>query len=218
MRHTGARIMNEIIIADDHEIVREGIKKILMRHNDIRIIGEARDIGSTLHLLQSHKPTLLILDLGLDSADQLQGLREVRAGFPDVPVLVLSAYPEEHFAVRVFKEGASGYVNKAMAVDEIVAAIKKIADGGRYISQSVANILVQGLSDYENGAPHEILSPRELEILRMLGSGIQIKQAAAELGVSISSINTYRSRIFKKMNLFSNAALIRYAVKQGLVN
>jgi two-component system invasion response regulator UvrY len=210
--------MNEIIIVDDHEIVREGLKKILVRHKDIRIIGEANDIAGTLELLKSHQPSVLLLDLSLDRADELQGFREVRASFPAIPVLVLSAYPEEHFAVRVLKEGASGYINKATAVEEIVEAIRKIAIGGRYISQSVANILVQELSDRESFAPHEVLSARELEILRMLGSGIQIKQAAAELGVSVSSINTYRSRIFKKMNLFSNAALIRYAVKQGLVN
>lgn len=209
--------MIRIVIAEDHELVREGIKKIIRPLRDVRVVGEACNIASTLKLIALHKPDVVTLDLSLNGVSELEGLVQIRQCYPHLPVLVLSMYPEERYAIRALKAGASGYVTKAMAAEEVVKGIRKIAGGGRYISQRLAEILAKDLANPSAQLPHTALTEREAQVLRLLGSGMQTKQVAAELSISVSSVNTYRGRIFKKMGLQSNAAVIRYAIEHGLI-
>jgi DNA-binding NarL/FixJ family response regulator len=209
--------MIRIVIADDHELIREGIKKIIRSSRDMRIVGEAADIEGTIRLAEEHAPDILILDINLPGHDGLEGLEQVRRRFPGMSILILSMYPEERFAIRALKTGAAGYITKAMAAEELVKAIRKVMAGGSYISPRLAELLAQDVRAPRNTGPHESLTNRELQILRLIGAGRQIKQVAAELSISVSSVNTYRSRIFRKMGLSSNAALIRYAVEHRLL-
>lgn len=209
--------MINIVIVDDHELLREGIKKILRPHKDMRVAGEASDLAGSIQLVKQHAPDILILDIGLPGHDGLDGLAEVRQHCPNIPILILSMYPEERFAIRALKAGASGYITKAMAAEELIKAIRKIISGGTYVSPRLAELLAQDVREPRGASPHQHLTDRELQVVSMLGSGKQTKQIAAELSISISSVNTYRTRIFRKMGLASNAAVIRYAVEHGLV-
>jgi two-component system invasion response regulator UvrY len=206
-----------IVIADDHELIREGVKKIIRSSKDMRIVGEAADIAGTVQLVAQHAPDIIILDIGLPGYDGLEGLAEVRRRFPDIPIIILSMHPEERFAIRALKTGATGYITKAMAAEELVRAIRKAVAGGCYISPTLADLLAKDVRDPGNRPSHERLTDRELQIVSLLGSGKQVKQIAAELSISVSTVNTYRNRVFVKMGLRSNAALIRYAVEHGLV-
>lgn len=209
--------MIRIVIADDHEILREGVKKIIRSHKDMRVVAEAADLAHTMQHVEQHAPDIVILDLSLPGHDGLEGLAEMRRRFSGIPVLILSMYPEERFAIRALKIGASGYVTKAMAAEELIKAIRKIVMGGTYVSPCVAELLASNIRESRGMLPHQSLTDRELQVVSMLGSGKQIKQIAAELSISISSVNTYRVRIFRKTGLASNAAVIRYAVEHGLV-
>lgn len=210
--------MPGVVIADDHELIREGVKKIIRSSRKMRIAGEAADIEQTLQLASTQEPDIIVLDISLPGIDDLKGLEMVRERCPAVPVLILSMYPEERYAVRALKAGASGYITKSMAAEELPKAIDKILSGGVYVSPHLAELLALEAQQPSRALPHERLTERELQVLTMLASALQVKQVAAELGISISSVNTYRSRIFYKTGMVSNAALIRYAVKHGLVN
>ena len=210
--------MIKIIIADDHQLIREGIKKIVRAPRDIQVVGEAATLQDTLLLIEQKLPDMLILDISLPGYDGLEGLALVRDRFPAMPVLILSMYPEERFAARALKIGAAGYLTKAMAAEELITAIRKIISGTTYFSARLTQILASGASEPSSGlVQHASLTKRELQILAMLGAGKQVKQVAAALSISISSVNTYRSRIFRKMGLRSNAELIRYAVENSLI-
>ncbi len=209
--------MIRIIIADDHELIREGVKKIIRSSNDMRVAGEAADTGGMLELASRLRPDIAILDIGLPGQDGLEGLEEARRRFPDMPVLILSMHPEERFAIRALKSGAAGYITKSMAAEELIKAIRKVMSGGSYISPRLAELLALNVREPRHAALHDSLTARELQVARMIAAGKQIKQIAAELEISISSVNTYRNRIFGKMGLSSNASLIRYAVTHGLV-
>jgi len=209
--------MTGIVIADDHELIREGIKKIIRSSRGMRIAGEAADIEQTLRLAESESPDIIVLDIGLPGIDGLEGLEIVRKRFPTIPVLILSMYSEERYAVRALKAGASGYITKSMAAEELPKAIEKISSGGVYVSPHLAELLAHDARQPSRTLPHECLTERELQVLSMLASARQVKQIAADLAISVSSVNTYRSRIFRKTGMVSNAALIRYAVQQGLV-
>lgn len=209
--------MIKIIIADDHQLIREGIKKIIRGPKDMRIVGEASNINETLLLIAEHKPDILVLDISLPGYEGLEGLLCIREADPNIPVLILSMYPEERFAIRALKLGASGYITKAMAAEELIIAIRKIYSGTRYVSPRLAAIFSAKGENSLQRASHDNLTKREMDVLAMLGAGKQVKQISAELSISISSVNTYRTRIFRKMGLSSNAALIRYAIENGLL-
>jgi two-component system invasion response regulator UvrY len=208
--------MIRLVIADDHELIREGVKKIIRSPGDMRVAGEAADIAQTLALVAQHSPDVVVLDLSLPGHDGLEGLAALRGHYPAQRVIMLSMYSEESYAVAALKAGASGYVTKTMAAEELVKAIRKVVDGGTYISPGLAELLAREACARPPAAPHHCLTARESEILVLIGAGLQVKQVAAELGISVSSVNTYRNRIFQKMRLSSNAALIRYALQQGL--
>lgn len=209
--------MITIVIADDHELIREGIKKIIRSSKDMKIAGEAADFEELATLVAQSAPDLVILDLSLPSYEGLAGLVELRTRFPDQRVLILSMFPEEQFAIAALRAGASGYVSKSMAAEELLLGIRRVMSGSTYVSAHLAGLLASDAARPPARPPHEALTARERDVLTMIGAGKQIKQVSAELGISISSVNTYRARIFKKMGLASNAALIRYAIKFGLV-
>lgn len=210
------RLIN-IVIADDHELIREGIKKIIRSSKDLRIAGEAAGFNALAELVEQVNPDLVILDLSLPDYEGLAGLVQLRARFPQQKILILSMFPEEQYAVPALRAGASGYVSKSMAAEELVLGIRRVMAGSTYVSANLAGLLAAEAATPPTRPAHELLTRRERDVLTMIGAGKQIKQVSAELGISISSVNTYRARIFKKMGLASNAALIRYALKFGLV-
>lgn len=210
--------MIRVFIADDHELIRMGVKKVIRTSKDIRIVGEACNIEEMLQFVPQVKPDIVVLDINFPENDGFSGLMTLRRLFPELPVLILSMFPEERYAIRALKAGAAGYISKAMAAEELVEAIRKVMSAGTYISPRMAEILALDYRNPGNASPHDRLASRELQIVSLLGSGKQIKQIAAELSISISTVNTYRIRIFKKMGLRSNAELIRYAVEQQLVD
>jgi two-component system, NarL family, invasion response regulator UvrY len=210
--------MIRIVIADDHELIREGVKKIIRACADLRIVGEAADLGRTIALVQQHAPDVVVLDISLPDYEGLEGLAELRRRFPSQCVVMLSMYGEERYAVSALKAGAAGYVTKAMAAEELVRAIRQVVAGSTYIGPGLAEMMARQAIEPAPRPSHLCLTAREAEIVALIGAGMQVKQVAAELGISVSSVNTYRNRIFRKMGLSSNAAVIRYALKSGLVS
>jgi DNA-binding NarL/FixJ family response regulator len=210
------RTLIRIVIAEDHELIREGIKKIVRPCADLKVVGEAADLKQAIALVAQVRPDLVVLDISLPDADGLDGLAELRRHFPELRVLILSAHPEERFALAALRAGALGYVSKASASAELVEAVRRTGEGTRWLGPTVSALLMQEASRPRAAPPHHLLTPREAEIVALIGAGLQVKQVAAELGISISSVNTYRTRIFRKMGLSSNASLIRYALQHGL--
>jgi DNA-binding NarL/FixJ family response regulator len=208
--------MINIVIVDDHALIREGIKKIIRSCTDIRLAGEAADLEQVMHLCEQLAPDLVILDISLPGYDGLEGLAKLRRRFPQIPALILSMYSEERFALHALKMGAAGYITKSMAAEELVTAIRRIMATGTYVSQRQAEMMAQDMRTPSGTAPHASLTEREQQIVSLIGSGKQIKQIAAALSISVSSVNTYRARVFKKLGLNSNAALIRYAIEHRL--
>jgi two-component system, NarL family, invasion response regulator UvrY len=208
--------MIRILLADDHQLVREGIKRTLALEQDIALVGEAPDLGTLLAQLARTQPDILLLDLSLGASHELDALKSVRERHPTLPVLVVSSHPESQFGVEALRLGAAGYICKSMTVDVIAKAVRKVHAGGRYVSETLSELLAQELSSPPARLPHEQLTERESQVLHLLGRGRALKQIAAELDISISSVNTYRTRILDKMQLGTSADLIRYAVKHGL--
>ena len=210
--------MIRIVIADDHELIREGIKKILRASLEMRVVGEAADIGCALELIGLHAPEVLVLDLSLPGHDGLEGLLSIRRSYPAQRIVLLSMYAEAQYAVAAHAAGAAAYISKALAAEELVRAIAGVVADGVYMNATVAALIAQESLAPTAPPPHQSLTARESDILRLIGAGLQVKQVAGALGISVSSVNTYRNRIFRKMGLSSNAAVIRYALKNGLVN
>jgi two-component system invasion response regulator UvrY len=204
-----------VVIADDHELIREGIKKIVRPHADLKIVGEAGDLRQAIALIAQVRPDVAVLDISLPDYDGLDGLAALRRHFPALRVVMLSMHPEERYALSALRAGALAYVSKATASAELVDALRCAAEGKSWLGSRVGSLLAAEARPIAR-APHHSLTPRESEIVVLIGSGLQIKQVAAELGISVSSVNTYRSRIFRKMNMSTNAALIRYALQHGL--
>lgn len=209
--------MIRVIIADDHQLVREGVKKVLSVDPDLVLVGEAADLASTLEMLETVEADLLLLDLTLSPTHELDALRTVIARFPGIRVLVLSSHGEERFGIPVLKLGAAGYIPKSLAADVVPKAIRKVHAGGRYLSEYLAELLVHEVASPHPRHAHERLTEREFQVLCLLAQGHPVKQVAAKLEISISSVNTYRGRILAKLQLRSNAELIRYAIQHGLV-
>lgn len=207
--------MIRVVIADDHELIREGIKKIVRLCADLKVVGEASDLKQAIALVAQVRPDVAVLDISLPDYDGLDGLAELRRHFPTLRVVMLSMHPEERYALGALRAGALAYVSKARASTELVDAIRAAALGNGWLGSHVSGLLGDQARPALR-APHHSLTPRESEIVALIGAGLQIKQVAAELGISVSSVNTYRGRIFRKMGLSTNAALIRYALQHGL--
>ncbi|MGB8355614.1 MAG: response regulator transcription factor [Chthoniobacteraceae bacterium] len=209
--------MIRVLIIDDHEIVRRGLKEIFDDEFSELEMGEAENSREALELITKQAWDIVLLDINLPGRNGLEVLAEIKRLHPRTPVLVISTYPEEEFAIRSLKLGASGYLNKGSASDEIVAAARKAMDGGKYVTASLAEKLAATLGSDIQHALHESLSNRELEVLRMIASGKTIKEIASELALSEKTVGTYRLRIARKMGLSSNVDLTRYAMKHRLV-
>jgi two-component system invasion response regulator UvrY len=209
--------MTKILIADDHAIVREGLKQIIADTGDLLVAGEATSGQEVLELILKENWDLIILDLAMPGRDGLYTLKEVKREKPNIPVLVLSIYPEEQYAVRALKAGAAGYLTKESAPEELIAAIRKVSRGGKYISASLAEKLAF-LLDVDAEKPlHERLSDREYQVMLKIASGKTVSEIADEMSFSVKTISTYRVRALKKMGLKNNAAFTYYALKHGLV-
>jgi two-component system invasion response regulator UvrY len=208
--------MTRVLILDDHEVVRRGLKEILVDADPSVEVGEAESAQTAIELLMSAEWNLALLDINLPGRNGLEALAEVKRLRPLMPVLVLSAYPEEEFAIRSLKLGASGYLSKSLSADEVVAAVKKALAGGKYVTASLAEKLAGALGRDVRHEPHEGLSRRELEVLLLVASGKSIKEIADELTLSEKTVGTYRTRISKKMGLGTNVELTRYALQHRL--
>jgi two-component system invasion response regulator UvrY len=210
--------MIRIIIADDHPIVRAGMKQIISEASDMKVADEAGDGRQLLNKIRTEKFDVVILDITMPHIDGLDVLKQLKIEKPKMPVIILSIHPESQYALRVLKAGASGYVTKTSAPDELINAIRKVNRGGKYISASVAEKLAFQLeADFEE-MPHEALSDREYQVLCMLASGKTVTEIADELALSVKTVSTYRSRILEKMSMKNNAELIHYAVQNKLVD
>ena len=210
--------MTKFLLVDDHEIVRRGLRQMLAEAFPDASFAEAGRVPQARELITRQAWDLVLLDINLPEGSGLELLGQVRQLCPGAAVLVLSAYPEEEFAVRAFKLGAAGYLTKASVADEMIAAVRKVLAGGRYVSAALAERLAAALGDGQAQALHEALSPRELEVLRLVASGKTIKEVAAGLLLSEKTIATYRARVAEKLGLSSNVELTRYALQHRLVD
>lgn len=210
--------MTNVFIADDHVLVREGLKKILREEHDIAVVGEARTAGEIVAGIAKSKCDILVLDLSLPDKPGLEALKDLKLKYPRLRVLILSTYPADRFAVRCLKAGADGYLSKDSAAEELVAALRRVASGRKYFSEAVSQELADGLSRDTHVPDHETLTDREFEIFCLLGSGKTISEIASALNLSISTVNTHRSHILEKMRMESNVQLIRYAIENKLVD
>jgi DNA-binding NarL/FixJ family response regulator len=207
----------KILLADDHAVVRSGLKQILADEFRRATFGEASNAHEALTLLGKEKWDVVLLDITMQGRSGLDVLREIKKLRPRLPVLVLSMHPENQFAVRVLKKGASGYITKESAPEELVGAINKVIAGGCYVSAALAETLAFRLSSDTQKPPQELLSDREYDVLRLIGSGKLAGEIARELSLSVKTISTYRARILEKMGMKNNAQLMRYAMEHELV-
>jgi DNA-binding NarL/FixJ family response regulator len=210
--------MLKILVADDHPIVRQGIKQIIADTTDMVVAGEASSGQEVLNAVKDKTYDVILLDIAMPGPNSIDILKQLKQDKPQIAVLILSIYPEEQYAVRTLKAGASGYLTKESAPDELVEAIRKVSKGGKYITSSLAESLAKILIKEEQGLPHTILSDREYQVLLMISSGKKIKEIANELSLSIKTISTYRTRMLEKMNMKTNAELIHYSIKHELVD
>jgi DNA-binding NarL/FixJ family response regulator len=211
-------VMTRILIADDHELLRRGLKQILAEAFPKLVAGEASDARQVVQMADKQKWDLVLLDINMPGRSGLDALQDLKQQHPDLPVIVLSAFPEKDYAVRAFKLGASGYVSKDSASGELVAAVRKALSGGRYVTPSLAEALAATVAGEAAAVPHEMLSNRELQVLREVALGKPLKQIAAELSLSEKTVGTYRLRISRKLGLSTNVELARYAARHKLVD
>lgn len=210
--------MTRILLVDDHEVVRRGVKQMLAEAFAPASFGEAGNLPQARELLARQPWDLVLLDVNLPGGSGLELIERVRQQCPAAAVLVLSAYPEEEFAVRAFKLGAAGYLTKASLADEMLAAVHKVLGGGRYVSAALAERLALALGNNTHTAPHEALSARELAVLRQVASGKTIKEIAQQMQLSEKTVATYRRRVSDKTGLSSNVDLTRYAMQHRLLD
>jgi two-component system invasion response regulator UvrY len=209
--------MIRIIITDDHPIFREGLKRIIEKTSDMVVADEASTGEELLGKVGEKNLDLVLLDIAMPGRGGLDILDQLKTTNPNLRILVLSMYPEERYAIRVLKSGAAGYLTKDEASDELIKAIRKISDGGKYVSPSLAEKWALDLELGGEKPLHESLSNREYQVMLMIASGKTLKEIVEELSLSVTTISTYRSRILKKMKLSNNAEIIYYAIKNGLV-
>lgn len=210
--------MIRALIADDHAVLRRGLADVLGRTNDIVVKGEAATCREVLAKIRQDGWDVVVLDLNFPDGNGLDVLREIRRERPKLPVLILTVDPEDQFAVRALRSGASGYVTKESALEELVQAVRKVVAGGRYVSTKLAERLATMIDRDIDQLPHDQLSEREFQVFRLLASGRTVSQVAEDLHLSVKTVSTYRSRVLEKMSLRTNADLTMYAVRNGIVD
>jgi two-component system, NarL family, invasion response regulator UvrY len=209
--------MIRVAIADDHPIVREGLRRIVSDDTGISVAGEASSAVELFRLLGATAVDVVLLDVSMPGATFIDTLQDLRKVHPTVKVLVISAHPEDQWAMRSLRAGAAGYLTKDHSPEQLVHAVRRVARGGKYVSESMAERLAGMLDEGATRSPHELLSDREFEVLRALGSGMMVKDVAAHLRLSAKTVSTYRSRLLEKMGLKSKEDLVRYVVAHGLL-
>ena len=207
--------MIKVLIADDHAIVRRGLKQIIVEEPDMIVAGEAQSAAEALELARQCESDVILLDISLPGRSGLDVLKELRHEYPELPVLTLTMHTEEQVAVRAFKAGAAGYLTKESAPEELIQALRKVAGGGRYVSPAFAERLALRVANHEQ-LLHETLSDREYQVLHFIAVGKTVSEIAKQLSLSVKTISTYRSRVLEKMHLKNNAELMRYAVTHQL--
>lgn len=210
--------MIDVIVCDDHPVVRQGLAWIIQSHMQVASLREADSGHALLDLVRQKPSDVVLLDVGLPGRGGLDVLRQIRQEWPRLPVLMLSVHPAEHYAVRALRAGASGYLTKDLATQELVNAVRTVAAGHRYLTAEVAERLADDLNRTGEGAPHEALSDREFEVMTLLGSGKSVRQIATELCLSYNTISTYRARVLTKLGFTTDADLIRYTLRHGLAD
>lgn len=210
--------MIKILIADDHPIVRKGLKEIIKDTPGMKVVDEASNGQEVLEKVSSTDFDVILLDISMPGRSGLDVLKDIKKQRPNLAVLVLSIHPEEQYAVRSFKAGASGYLTKESAPNELLAALQKVSTGGKFVSSSLAERLALALDEDFEKPPHEALSTREYEVMRKIAGGKTVSEIARELFLSPKTISTYRARILEKMCMKNNAELVRYALKNRLVD
>ncbi len=212
--------MTRLLIADDHPIVREGLRRVVedAPGGTITVAGEASDGNEVLAKAESLKPDVVLLDITMPGPGFVETIQRLKALRPQIRILVLSVQPEDQFAVRALKAGASGYVSKNLSPEHLVTAIHEVTRGGRYISPTLAQRLAATVADGADRPPHEGLSAREYQVLCLLGAGKSVKEIAAVMELSVKTVSTYRARVLEKTTLRSNAEIIRYTLEHGLVH
>ena len=209
--------MIRILVADDHSVVRKGLVQIVGDSPGMEVIGEATNGQEALELVRSGSFDVVILDVSMPGRGGLDVLHELKAADPALRIIVLSMHPEEQYAIRSLRDGASAYLTKGCPPEELIAAIQTVASGKRYITPSIADRLATYVEDASRQLPHESLSDREMSVLVLIGSGKQVSEIAVELNLSVKTVSTYRSRILAKMGMETTSQLMRYAIQHELV-
>lgn len=210
--------MITVMLADDHTLLREGLRRLLEQAGDISVQGEAANGAEALKLLGQRAWDLLVLDMSMPGRNGVDLIRQIKSGHPDVPILVLTMHGEQQYAIQAIKAGASGFLTKDIAAEELVQAVRKVAGGGRYLSPSLAESIAFDRQDNTGALPHLLLSDRELSVFRHLASGLNNSDIARRLFLSVKTVSTYKSRILVKMNLRNQTDLVRYAIRHQLIN
>ena len=209
--------MVKILIADDHEIVRRGLKQILLEGFAFADIEEAADCPTLVEKATSSEWDIVVSDLAMPGGGGIEALKQIKRIAPALPVLILSIYPEEQYALRVLKSGAAGYLNKDAAPEELVTAVQRILSGRRYVTESMAEKILEKIDDKKNVPSHELLSDREWDVFRHLATGRTVSEICELLTLKSTTVSTYRTRILVKMDLNTNADLIQYALENKLI-
>jgi two-component system invasion response regulator UvrY len=209
--------MIRVAIVDDHAIVRTGLRQFLSEQTDLRVTGEASNGREALDIVRQGEVDVILMDLSMPDHGGVDALAAIKAREPDLPVLILSGFPEAHYATTLLRQGASGYLNKECDPQEIATAIRTVFRGRKYITPAVAELLADSLGGDQNKLPHELLSERELQVFLRLAKGETIGHMADSMSLSIKTVSTYRTRVMEKLKLSSNSDLTYYALKNGLI-
>ena len=210
--------MIRVLVGDDHAIVRRGLRQILSETSDIAVEAEAATAAEVLECVRTRRFDVVVLDVNMPGGNGIELIAEIRKERAGLPVLILTVYPEDQYAVRAIKAGAAGFLTKESAPEKLLEAVRKVAAGGRWVSNELAETLASMVAGDGGGAPHELLSDREFEVMKLLASGKTVSQIGVELSLSVKTISTHRTRILKKMSMKTNAELTQYAVRNGLVD
>jgi two-component system invasion response regulator UvrY len=205
------------LLADDHRLVREGLKQLLSEAPGIVVAAEAANSQEVMEKVRTEEIDVVLLDISMPGRSGLEVLKELKRIRPNLPVLMVTMYPEKEYAVRALKTGAAGYLTKSCAPDELITAVRRVTSGGRYVSPSVAEVLAVELQEGVEKPRHELLSNRELQVMLMIARGKTVGEIAVDMCLSAKTVSTYRARILEKLRLSNNAEITRYAIKEGLV-
>lgn len=210
--------MIRVVIADDHAILRQGVRQILLAQSDMQVVGEAANGAEVLQRVRLENCDVLVLDIAMPGRNGIDTLKQIKDEYPKLPVLVLSMYPEDQYAIRALKAGAAGYLTKLAAAEQLVVAVRQVAQGKRYITAELADSLAATVSDRNHGVPsHDILSDREFQTLKQIAEGWTLAQIGDAFAVSPKTVSVYRARLLAKLRLATNAQLTRYALEHQLV-